>query len=52
MHGNIHREMAYRVIQAYPNKDLLEFLFLSMARQDWLYSREDARLGISSRRVI
>ncbi len=35
MHGNIHPEMTYRVIQAYPNKELLEFLLLSMARPDW-----------------
>ncbi len=52
MHGNIHRKMTYRIIQGYPNKDLLEYLFLSMSRQDWFYRREDAGLEISSRRGI
>jgi hypothetical protein len=52
MRGNIHRELTYQLIQAYPNKDLLELLLLSMAKPDLLYSRENAWLGISSRRGI
>jgi hypothetical protein len=35
MHANVHRELPFKVISAYPVTELKDFLLLSMSKPDW-----------------